>query len=70
MDHLTYFFQGILDVDCSGRQVVFVIENQQSFKVGPGLQANCWVRVDHGCSGLDAGAMVEVYPYNNTLKEF
>lgn len=59
---LTFFAKAHAQVDRDGRLAVELLPGQESFRIRPLLQANCWAIVPEGCIDLTAGALIEIAP--------
>lgn len=56
------FLKARLSLDNAGQANVKILEGQESFKVSPFLQANCWAVAPEGPLELNSGTAVAVYP--------
>ena len=58
-----YFFgKAHADVDQQGRLGVQMLPGQESFKISPLAQANCWAIVRDGADEISAGDLIEIAP--------
>jgi len=57
-----FFAKAHTETDASGRQHVTVLPGQQSFKIKPLMQANCWAILEEGRGEVDAGETVLIAP--------
>jgi len=64
-DQLCFFAKGYAETDTTGRRSVRILPGQESFRIAPLLQANCWAIVPAGAGEIPAGttlATVPLYP--------
>lgn len=59
---LTFFAKAHAQVDRDGRLAVELLPGQESFRIRPLLQANCWAIVPEGRTDLTAGELIEIAP--------
>lgn len=59
---LAFFAKAIAATDTQGRMLVEILPGQESFKISPLMQANCWAMVDAEQAELPAGSVVRIAP--------
>lgn len=59
---LTFFAKASTTVDANGQLLVRILPGQESFRIAPLLQANCWAIVPDGFEDLAAGEIIAVAP--------
>ncbi|MEQ1802072.1 MAG: gephyrin-like molybdotransferase Glp [Gammaproteobacteria bacterium] len=59
---LRFFAKALADVDASGRRRVRLLPGQESFRIAPLLQANCWAIVPEGIGEIPAGGVLQTLP--------
>ena len=64
---LRFHLKGRLEVDAGGKLQARVLPGQESFRIQPLLQANCWIVVDEAMQAPQAGDLVEVYGLGHLL---
>lgn len=59
---LCFFAKALTDVDEAGQRRVRLLPGQESFKIAPLLQANCWAIVPGGIGEIPAGGVLQTVP--------
>lgn len=59
---LRFFAKAYADVDRSGSSRVRILPGQESFRIAPLMQANCWAIVPEGIGEIAAGGIVQTLP--------
>lgn len=59
---MTFFLKAYSYADEDGIHQVEILPGQESFKVSPFLQMNCWVLAGEGVEGYSTGDIVDTYP--------
>ena len=59
---LRMFLKGHVQADAAGKLQLQILPGQESFKISPMLQANCWVCLEERREGAAAGGMLNVFP--------
>jgi len=59
---LCFFAKALTDIDESGQCRVRLLPGQESFKIAPLLQANCWAIVPAGVAEIPAGGVLQTLP--------
>lgn len=59
---MTFFLKAYSYVDEAGTYQVEILPGQESFKVSPFTQMNCWVFAGEGVEGFSSGEIVATYP--------
>lgn len=59
---LTFFAKAHAAVDAAARLQVTVLPGQESFRIAPLLEANCWAIVPEGREAVAAGDIIEIAP--------
>ena len=57
---LTFFAKAVARTDDTGQMTVEILKGQESFKINPLMQANCWAIADADSSELAAGTALQV----------
>jgi molybdopterin molybdotransferase len=60
--NLSFFGKAHCSVDNQGRLQAGLLAGQESFKIMPLMQANCWAIVPEGTDHIDAGELIDVAP--------
>ena len=60
--NLRFFGKARATVNADGRLEVCVLPGQESFRIGPLLEANCWAIVAEGAERVEAGEPIQVAP--------
>jgi len=61
-DQLCFFAKAYAETDAAGRHSVRILPGQESFRIAPLLQANCWAIVPAGAGEIPAGATLATVP--------
>ena len=56
-----HFLKAKKHIDGYGRQVVHILKGQESFKMAPLLQTNCWVIAPETTIDLKSGNLVDIF---------
>ncbi len=59
---LRFFAKALASVDAAGRREVQLLPGQESFRIAPLLQANCWAIVPEGTAEIRAGGLLRTLP--------
>ena len=59
---LRFFAKASVDLDPSGQRLVRMLPGQESFRIAPLLNANCWAMVPEGESAIPAGSALATLP--------
>ncbi len=59
---LRFFAKARAEVDGAGRREVRILPGQESFRIAPLLQANCWAIVPEGSDEIPAGGILQTLP--------
>ena len=59
---LRFFGKAQAEVDASGRLGVRLLPGQESFRIKPLTNSNCWAILEDGQADFDAGALVRIAP--------
>lgn len=59
---LRFFAKAFADLDTAGQRRVRLLQGQESFKIAPLLQANCWAIVPEGVAEIPAGGVLHTLP--------
>lgn len=59
---LRFFAKAFADLDAAGQRRVRLLPGQESFRIAPLLQANCWAIVPEGSADLPAGGILHTLP--------
>lgn len=59
---LTFFAKAVARVAADATLTVEVLPGQESFRIGPLLQANCWAVVPEGREAVERGEVIQVAP--------
>ncbi|WP_191251660.1 molybdopterin molybdotransferase MoeA [Kordiimonas sediminis] len=60
---LTCFLKGRVECSDTGTLVVHCLQGQESFKVAPMVQMNCWIKHPEGLEVLAEGSLVDCIPF-------
>jgi molybdopterin molybdotransferase len=64
---LRFHLKGGLELDQHGQLQARVLPGQESFRIAPMAQANCWIVLPDTAASPAAGAMVDVYGLGHWL---
>ena len=59
---LRFFLKGRLSVALGGKLQLEILKGQESFKIKPMLDANCWASLTAEQDGTEIGAPISIYP--------
>ena len=59
---LRFFAKGRAEVDSEGQIMVEILPGQESFKISPLMEANCWAVIEENCTSVTPGQLVQVAP--------
>ena len=59
---LRFFAKACAEVNSEGQLLVEILAGQESFKISPLMQANCWAIIDEDCTSAMPGQLVQVAP--------
>ncbi len=59
---LRFFAKGRAEVNSEGQLVVEILPGQESFKISPLMEANCWAVIEENCTSVIPGQLVRVAP--------
>jgi len=59
---LRFFAKAYAETDAAGRRCVHILPGQESFRIAPLLQANCWAIVPEGADEIPAGGTLATLP--------
>lgn len=59
---LRFFAKARAEVDLEGQLLVEILEGQESFKISPLMQANCWAVINEDCASAMPGQLAQVAP--------
>ncbi len=57
-----FFQKAAFDVNADGRLIVDILPGQESFKIKPLLQQNCWAIIPEEGLSVKAGSLIDIYP--------
>jgi len=57
-----FFQKAAFDVNANGRLIVDILPGQESFKIKPLLQQNCWAIIPEEGLSVKAGSLIDIYP--------
>lgn len=60
--NLHFFAKAHVDDDGEGRRQVHLLPGQESFRIAPLLEANCWAIVPGGAGDIPVGGSLETLP--------
>ena len=59
---LRFFTKARAEVDVEGQLLVEILAGQESFKISPLMQANCWAVINEDCASAMPGQLIQVAP--------
>ena len=59
---LRFFAKACAEVNSEGQLLVEILAGQESFKISPLMQANCWAIINEDCTSAMPGQLVQVAP--------
>ncbi len=60
--NLRFFGKARAAVDAEGRLEVRVLPGQESFRISPLLESNCWAIMAEGVERVEAGELIQIAP--------
>ncbi len=60
--NLRFFAKACAELDATGQRRVRLLPGQESFRIAPLLQANCWAIVPEGVGEIPAGGLLQTLP--------
>lgn len=60
--NLRFFAKAFADLDAAGHRRVRLLPGQESFRIAPLLEANCWAIVPEGIPEIPAGGILQTLP--------